>query len=139
MTFKIVQTIEDGQICLSIVPSSWESAGILYWPNNKALARKLQKQSDSVPDKTKWDKMMCIKKREFSTHKEAEVELEKMEAVDDTDLEETVIPEYNPLEETIRDKRNKRSKIGVVYILFYLLFYYSSVAFGCRTQLVNFG
>lgn len=109
MSFKIVQTIEDGQTCLSIVPSSWESAGILYWPNNKALARKLQKQSNSVPDKNKWHKMVCIKKRQFSTHAEAETELEKMEAVDDTDLEETMA-----LEEAVQNKRKRISSISQV-------------------------
>lgn len=88
MPFKIVQTIEDSQICLSIVPYSWEEDGLLYWPKkNRLLTYKLQKQENSVPDKLSWEKMTCIKKREVSTFEEGEREISKMEKVSDTEEE----------------------------------------------------
>lgn len=67
MPFKIVQTIEDSQLCLSIVPSLWEENGMLFWPNKKISIHRLLKNESSQPEKGKWEEMPCVKKREFNT------------------------------------------------------------------------
>lgn len=105
MSFKIVQTIEDGQNCLSIVPGLWEDNGILYWPKSKALLFRMQKQAYSLPNKQKWDKLICIKKRDCATYQDAEKELLIMEGMDDTDLE-TMDENDNKKSKNIRTKNN---------------------------------
>uniref|UniRef100_A0A1S4GAW0 DUF4806 domain-containing protein n=1 Tax=Anopheles gambiae TaxID=7165 RepID=A0A1S4GAW0_ANOGA len=89
MPHKIVQTIEGGEACLSVVPSRWEVKGILHWPK-KHLVAKLQLEEDSVPS-DKWEKLNCIKKREFATRAEAYDELKKMEEKSDTEVDEQVL------------------------------------------------
>lgn len=87
MAFKIVQTTEEAETCLSIVPSTWEDNGILKWPNKPKLAEKLSHKENSQPYST-WDKLICIKKREFQKRKkEAENEVRLMEAHSDTEKE----------------------------------------------------
>lgn len=88
MPFKIVQTVEDGEVCLSIVPSTWEINGVLRWPKKLRLANKLSHMEYSQPDSS-WDRMMCLKKRELNTRKEAEDELSLMELHSDTENEES--------------------------------------------------
>uniref|UniRef100_A0A6E8V386 DUF4806 domain-containing protein n=1 Tax=Anopheles coluzzii TaxID=1518534 RepID=A0A6E8V386_ANOCL len=88
MPHKIVQTIEGGEACLSVVPSRWEVKGILHWPK-KHLVAKLQLEEDSVPSDT-WEKLNCIKK-EFATRAEAYDELKKMEEKSDTEVDEQVL------------------------------------------------
>lgn len=86
MPFKIVQTIEGGEACLSVVPSKWEVNGTLHWPK-KHLVAKLSLEEESVPS-DKWEKLNCIKKREFSTRAEAYDELDRMEDKSDTEMDE---------------------------------------------------
>lgn len=86
MPFKIVQTIEGGETCLSVVPSKWETNGTLYWPK-KHLVAKLSLEEESVPS-DKWEKLNCVRKREFSTRAEAYDELEKMEGHSDTEMDD---------------------------------------------------
>lgn len=90
MPFKIIQTIEAGEVCLSVVPSGWECNGILWWPK-KHLVGKLSQIETSMPD-DKWEKINCVKKREFLTRKEADDELDRMETVSDTEVEEIQMP-----------------------------------------------
>ena len=48
MPFKIIQTIEDGEMCLCVVPVGWESDGVLRWPKKKVQcpnSRKMKIQS----------------------------------------------------------------------------------------------
>ncbi|XP_062535017.1 uncharacterized protein LOC134204204 [Armigeres subalbatus] len=90
MPFKIVQTIEGGEICLSVVPSGWEANGVLWWPK-KHLVGKLSQIETSIPNE-KWEKMNCIRKREFSSRKEADDELDRMETKNDTDVENYPLP-----------------------------------------------
>lgn len=87
MPFKIVQTIEDGETCLSVVPAKWETNGMLFWPK-RHLFEKFSRNEESIPDKKKWEQMKCVKKREFHSRKEAEAELERMEQVSDTEIDE---------------------------------------------------
>lgn len=86
MPFKVVQTIEDGNFCLCVVPSGWEINGKLYWPNN-ANVTKLLKDEKSLPTDN-WIPMNCIKKREFNKRVDAEKEAERMEQVEDTEQED---------------------------------------------------
>lgn len=86
MPFKIVQTIEGGETCLCIVPSKWESNGTLYWPK-KHLVVKLSLQEDSIPSDN-WQRINCIKKRQFQTYGEACEELKRMEDHSDTEVDE---------------------------------------------------
>ena len=44
MNFKIVQTIEEGNLCLAIVPGAWEEKGVLWWPNQKTQVLKGHKR-----------------------------------------------------------------------------------------------
>lgn len=87
MPFKVVQTIEDGEMCLSVIPSGWESKGILRWPK-KHLVGKLAQVESSVPDE-KWERMNCVCKRECKTRLEAEAEMDRMENKSDTEMEDT--------------------------------------------------
>ncbi|XP_058836255.1 uncharacterized protein LOC131692899 isoform X2 [Topomyia yanbarensis] len=88
MSFKILQTMEEGEQCLCIVPSAWEKDGILWWPKATGAA-KLLRDEYSHPT-SKWQQMVCIQKREYRTLLEAESELERMEALSDTETEEMV-------------------------------------------------
>lgn len=90
MPFKIVQTIEAGETCLSVVPSGWEANGILWWPK-KHLVGKLSQIETSAPD-DKWEKMNCVRKREFKTRKQADDELDRMETRPDTEVEDIPAP-----------------------------------------------
>lgn len=87
MPFKIVQTIEDGENCLSVVPAKWECNGVLFWPK-KCHFGKLSRNGESLPDEKKWERMNCVKKREYETRKEAEAELERMEEKSDTEIDD---------------------------------------------------
>lgn len=86
MPFKIVQTIEGGENCLSIVPSAWEVNGTLHWPKKHQVAR-LSLQEDSRPADN-WKRINCIQKRQFQTYEEAYDELERMENQSDTEMDE---------------------------------------------------
>lgn len=64
MSFKIVKTIENGTVRLSIVPNKWEQDGILYWPpKNLKNREKLIKDGSSVPS-IDWLKMPCAIKEQ---------------------------------------------------------------------------
>lgn len=86
MPFKVVQTDEDGELCLSVVPSGWEKDGFLWWPKAMSAA-KLMLDESSTPT-NKWQRMRCVKKRECRTKLEAEAEIRKMETLPDTEAEE---------------------------------------------------
>lgn len=109
MPYKIVQTIERGETCLTVIPSGWEENGILHWPKKNAVA-KLSLEEFSRPS-PKWERINCVKKREFKTRAEAESELEKMECVSDTEADDTshpppskkVCPETSQTGNTIKD------------------------------------
>uniref|UniRef100_A0A182VVL9 DUF4806 domain-containing protein n=1 Tax=Anopheles minimus TaxID=112268 RepID=A0A182VVL9_9DIPT len=94
MPYKIVQTIEGGETCLSVVPSRWEQEGVLFWPK-KNLVAKLSLEEDSIPT-NKWEKINCIKKREFKTRAEAYEELEKMEMKTDTEMDDEDSRRHRP-------------------------------------------
>ncbi|XP_065076550.1 uncharacterized protein LOC135700088 [Ochlerotatus camptorhynchus] len=89
MPFKIVQTFEDGEQCLSVVPSGWEKENKLWWPKATSAA-KLLRDEHSRPT-SKWQRMEYTKKREYRTRLEAEAEHEKMEPLSDTEAEERIM------------------------------------------------
>ncbi|KAF5283126.1 hypothetical protein FQR65_LT14055 [Abscondita terminalis] len=83
--FKIVQTIEKGKKQLTIVPTAWESNGILWWP--KFGAERLAKIPDCVPEEN-WFSIKCELKRDhLLNYSTAESELERMLDYDDTESE----------------------------------------------------
>lgn len=104
MPFKIVQTIEAGEICLAVVPAGWENKGILYWPRKSAVA-KLSLDENSLPEPS-WEQMNCIKKREFATRKEAEYELDLMQLVSETETEMKIV--CPPRNKKIRQELKKK-------------------------------
>lgn len=90
MPFKIVQTVEKGELCLCVVPSRWEQDGVLHWPKKTALARLCQDESSSpFPN---WDKMDCVLKRELPTYSAAQKEMDRMESITDTEMEDSETP-----------------------------------------------
>lgn len=105
MPFKIIQTIESGEICLTVVPSGWETNGILRWPK-KHLVGKLSQIEGSIPDEN-WEKMICVKKREFKTRKQADDELERMETQPDTEVED--IPRPPPKKRIRQEERTNKA------------------------------
>ena len=94
MPFKIVQTVEHGEVCLSIVPIGWEKKGMLSWPNIRSQVAKLCADENSAPT-CKWEKIQCVCKREFVTCADAEKELKIMEEETDTDADQTIIVKPN--------------------------------------------
>ncbi|XP_048481521.1 uncharacterized protein LOC125489538 [Plutella xylostella] len=84
MPYKVVQTIEGGKICLSVVPSNWEKEGTLSWPKRSEASSMLDETS--VPGKN-WSTYACILKRTCSTYKTAGLAVKSMENVTDTDEE----------------------------------------------------
>lgn len=105
------QTIEEGEICLSVVPAGWEIDGMLHWPKKSAVS-KLSKDEGSVPT-SKWERINCIKKREFATRAEAEQEMEKMEAVSDTEADELYVASPPMIKKTRRENHKKRVRNSV--------------------------
>lgn len=85
MPYKIVQTIENGKICLSVIPNNWEKEGTLSWPPRSEASSMLDE--NSVPGKN-WSSFPCIVKRTCNTYKAARLELKTME--NETDTEEEV-------------------------------------------------
>ncbi|XP_065095782.1 uncharacterized protein LOC135717572 [Ochlerotatus camptorhynchus] len=103
MPFKIIQTIEAGEICLSIVPSGWEANGILRWPKKHLVGKLSQIETSTADDK--WEKMNCVRKREFKTREEADDELDRMETRIDTEVED--IPLAPPKKRVRREPSRK--------------------------------
>ncbi|XP_055526995.1 uncharacterized protein LOC129719627 [Wyeomyia smithii] len=113
MPFKIIQTCEEGNLCLSIVPSAWERDGVLWWPKTTGVA-KLLRDENSHPT-SKWQTMQCIKKRVCRSRAEAESELNKMEALSDTETEMTItVPAAKKIPKNIASNLNitKREPIN---------------------------
>ncbi|XP_031356460.1 uncharacterized protein LOC116180552 [Photinus pyralis] len=87
MGFKIVQTTEDDEEVLTVVPDRWEENGYLYWPPGRSGYR-LRKNENAIPDQT-WSKSKCIVKRHnISSFKEALMQEKSMSKFDDTADEE---------------------------------------------------
>lgn len=83
MPFKIVQTFENGKSVLTVLPSAWEKAEILFWPR-RLNETKLIHDDFSVPKKD-WKIMRCKTKREYLSQQEADVEMERMGQLSDTE------------------------------------------------------
>lgn len=97
MPYKIVQTLERGKLRLSIVPSSWEDKGNLWWPPKKILEKSIR-DDQSKPTKD-WKLMNCILKRNnIPTYQQADNELSIMEQNSDTDVQDNVAAADHPCE-----------------------------------------
>lgn len=85
-SFKIVQTIENGALLLSVVPSLWEAEGILMWPPDKTNNKIFQKVA--LPPGTLadgWKLFPCVVKRaNIQTYAEAQKEQQQMSSNSDT-------------------------------------------------------
>ncbi|XP_045511410.1 uncharacterized protein LOC123706270 [Colias croceus] len=85
MPFKIVETVEKGKCLLFIVPSLWETNGILKWPKNCLDVRKLVMNENCLPA-TGWSASRCrVKRHSIPSFSEAERELGLMLERSDTD------------------------------------------------------
>lgn len=60
--YKIVETIEEGEKLLTVIPSCWEKDGILSWPTNCKNVDSLRKKC--IVPAPNWSKEKCILKRE---------------------------------------------------------------------------
>lgn len=85
--YIIVETIEDNDINLCVVPESWEKNGTLFWPpGRKGLT--LRKDDNILPDYNTWSKQKCTVKRKNFTTFHAAVKAEKyLSQFDDTEDE----------------------------------------------------
>lgn len=105
--FKIIQTIENNQAKLTIIPSEWEKNGILYWPRKNS--EKLHKNANSIPEKN-WMTMKCKVKRSFiPRYEDAQEELGNMLLKSDTEKEQTT----NELYESSKKTRKVRTILPV--------------------------
>ncbi|KAF9815707.1 hypothetical protein SFRURICE_009224 [Spodoptera frugiperda] len=104
MPFKIVQTIEKGNIVLTCVPHQWENSGVLYWPRKQSQSHtsKLQKDEGSQPDNT-WKQINCaVKRRNIKTYQDALKEINIMSNNSDTETD---------IEDVSAKKRRKCSDV----------------------------
>ena len=112
MPFKIIQTIEDGEMCLCVVPAGWESDGVLRWPKKSAVS-KLSQDENSIPNE-KWERINCVKKREFGSRAEADRELLRMESMSDTEADEIFVGNPAPMKKARQGNPNNRSIYSIV-------------------------
>lgn len=59
MSFKVVFIKETQEI--EPIPAKWEENGILHWPPDEKIRKKLQSNELSAPSKN-WDKYHCVVK-----------------------------------------------------------------------------
>ncbi|CAH0407519.1 unnamed protein product [Chilo suppressalis] len=86
MPFKVIQTIENGQLKLTAVPDQWEHNNILFWP--KKAAEKLRRQENSPPS-ISWDTMPChVKRTNLRTFQEAVDEIDAMSDRSETETDQ---------------------------------------------------
>ncbi|XP_062554531.1 uncharacterized protein LOC134219712 [Armigeres subalbatus] len=109
MPFKIVQTVEKGELCLSVVPSKWEEDGILHWPKKSVVAR-LCHDENSVPE-SNWEKLNCVLKRQNLTYAGAYQELERMESIPDTEADENEVVQPKTKKARRKDVQKKPSNV----------------------------
>lgn len=90
MPFKIVQTKENGEHLLTVVPSRWELDGILKRLVSRTLSvqtfERMQQGENSVPS------VKCRLKRQYSTYKEAKSVSKKMSDESDTEGSDRMPP-----------------------------------------------
>ncbi|KAF5303398.1 hypothetical protein FQR65_LT08240 [Abscondita terminalis] len=103
-SFKIVQTIENGSLLLSVVPSTWENGGKLMYPPRKIFSRKLFQNCTQPPGTLAegWTQFECIVKRaNIPTYEQARKEQEEMSSNSDTSSNEIMQPRQR-LKKTIK-------------------------------------
>lgn len=89
MSFKIAQTNEKGKLNLCVVPTGWESDGILWWPPakskmNNSTFLKMQCDGTSQPE-ADWVKVNCIiKRKDILSFAAASKECQYMISMSDT-------------------------------------------------------
>lgn len=85
--FIIVETIEDDEVNLCVVPESWEKNGILFWPPGRKDLN-LRKDDSILPDCNNWSKQKCTVKRKNFTTFQAAIKAEKYLSQFNTEDEE---------------------------------------------------
>lgn len=109
MPFKIVQTVENGELCLCVVPALWEQNGILSWPKKMAVAR-LCLDENSCPN-SNWEKMNCVLKRELCSYAAAHKELDRMESIPDTEADDVGVVPSKPRKVRRKNENKKTSNV----------------------------
>ena len=90
MPFKIVETIENGNVYLCVIPHCWEDNGTLYWPPGKYSANSMRKDEASQPNLESWSKQPCTVKRQgIASFSEASKIEERMSQFSDTEEEQS--------------------------------------------------
>lgn len=115
MPFKIVQTKEAGKPTpsLTVVPSAWESNGVLFWPPKRIKnANKLIRDQNSAPE-CDWDQYPCkIKRDNFLLYESAEAEIGAMSYI--TDSSDGAVVANNKPRKLCPRLNNPRKMIGRV-------------------------
>lgn len=85
--FKVVKTVEDGEIFICAVPSTWEMNSILSWPPGLNI-EKLRSNPLSKP-RSSWRQISCTVKRDcIQTFGEAVSIEDQLSSFTDTESEE---------------------------------------------------
>lgn len=122
MPFKIVETVEKGKSLLFIVPSLWETNGILKWPKNCLDVRKLVMNENCLPA-TGWSASRCrVKRHSIPSFSEAERELELMLERSDTDDTDREI--QNSKVQFQKENVNYNALAEQLVCIFFLLHYF---------------
>lgn len=94
MPYKILQTQENERELLTVVPSLWETDGLVSWPPIRCDAamkmdyKKRLMDGNSVPHPD-WKRIRCKLKRTFETYEEAQKEWKTMSDKSDTESDAT--------------------------------------------------
>lgn len=89
-SYKIIETIENGNYLLSAIPQKWESNGKLMWPPTALLSKALKNPSKVGTSAQGWTEYNCIVKRSsIPTYEQAIQELRAMSDKSDTSEIET--------------------------------------------------
>lgn len=85
-SYKIVETIENGERNIAAVPAVWEHSGKLMWPPDN-IFQKVMKNVSAPPGNTDdgWKEFDCIvKRRDIISYSEARKQLKAMSDESDT-------------------------------------------------------
>ncbi|CAH0558575.1 unnamed protein product [Brassicogethes aeneus] len=106
MSFKIVKTIENITVRLSIVPNNWEQDGILFWPPKHAKHyEKLIRDASSTPN-IDWVRMHCtVKEKNLESYMTAKKLCTLYTNLSDTDAEVEYFERNKKIHEQTREKK----------------------------------
>ncbi|XP_055687471.1 uncharacterized protein LOC129792434 [Lutzomyia longipalpis] len=107
--FKVIKTIEGNDVMLSVVPSSWENNGVLFWPSG-VKSDKIRKDPSSVPS-ANWTRHACfVLKKDIVSYSKA-IEYQKKFEQTATEDEQNIANEGDSESEEEREiHKSKRSR-----------------------------